>query len=204
MNIVHVYSHNLELLNQAVDGTQCHLNGSDNVERLTRSLTRYNSRDVMGLIVYPGVHMTKSCLKLIKAFDDLFVFGKLPVIVICDDAVELAQRRIIKVNNSRLFAVNSIEGTVSDVDIHRVFATIATLSGTVYDLAPLGRKYKLAMSGVKDIKPEPSKELTEFLNSLGIEVGCNESNIGASESSGSQGREETVLAENAEGLNFGD
>lgn len=182
MNIIHIYSHNLELFNSAVQGTQCHINGSDDIDRLTHSLVRYNLRDVMGLIVYPGQRLTKKCLKLIKSFDELFEFGHLPVIVICDDAEELAAKGIIKVVNSRLFVVNSGEGTVSDVDVDRIFSTIAILAGNVYDLTPLGRRYKQSMFSAADDKVALSKDLKEFLVSIGIEVGTYEGDTGAPES----------------------
>lgn len=134
MKIAHIYAHNLQIFEDALEGTGCRINGSKNLDYLMQSLPNFNARDVMGLIVFRS-HMTKKTLKLIKAFDDLFIFTPLPVIVICDDAYELYDAKKLRVKHSKLFLVNSVEGTISDIDVRKIFATLSCESGEMYDLS---------------------------------------------------------------------
>lgn len=132
--IVHVYASNLEIFTDAVESTGCRINGSRSISYMHKSLVNFNARDVLGLVVFRQ-HMTKKLLSLIKEFDELFVFHPLPVIVVCDDAEELVAEGILRVKNCPLFVINSVEGTISDIDVRRIFTTLSVMSGTMYDLS---------------------------------------------------------------------
>lgn len=145
MKIVHVYAQNLQIFSDALESTGCRINGSRSVEYLIRSLPNYNARDVMGLIVYRQ-HMTKKTLKLVKAFDELFVFSPLPIIIVCDESYDLFEQGVLDVKYSPLFLVQSVEGTISDIDLRRIFTTLSCMSDTMYDLSEINqnRRYKTA------------------------------------------------------------
>lgn len=164
MNIVHVYSQNLELLNPMVEGTQCHLNGSDDIERLAKSFSRYNARDVMGLIVHSGKFFTRRQAGLIAEFDRLFEFRHLPIILACDEAKDLVASGIVRVKNSRLFPVASVEGTLSDIDLDRIFATIAICSGEIYHLQ--NRSANKAILNSADVRSADNIERITMSDSL--------------------------------------
>ena len=86
MKLIYVYAKNLDVFVEAAKDTDCRLNASVNVDYMLSSLSSFNARDVLGLIVFANP-MTKKCLKLIKSFDDLFT--NRPIIVINDDAKNL-------------------------------------------------------------------------------------------------------------------
>lgn len=136
LKILHVYASNLTLFEQALEGTGCHINGSVDSEYLRKSFTNYNARDTMGLIVFKSP-MTKRTVKLIKHFDDLFVFTPMPIVVISDQATELYQSGLLRVKNSPLFLVNSFENTISDIDLNRIFTTLACMSSDMYEMGDL-------------------------------------------------------------------
>lgn len=146
MKIVHVYANNLQIFCDALDGTGCCVNGSQSVEYLMRSISSYNSRDVLGLIVFRK-HLTKKILRLIKEFDELFVFTPLPIIVACDDAHALFAEGKLKVSNAPLFLVDSVDGTISDIDLQRILATLSIVSETMYDLNEIGHVGKTTVTG---------------------------------------------------------
>lgn len=133
MKIVHVYAQNLKIFEDALDGTGCKVNGSCRLSTLQKSFPNFNVRDTLGLVVFSRV-MTRKTLKLIQSFDELFVFNPLPIVVVCDDAVQLVEQGKIKTKHARLFALNSESGTISDVDLNRIFTTIACEADEIYYL----------------------------------------------------------------------
>ena len=141
MQIVHIHSSNLGIFEEALEGTGCHINGSRDVDYMIKSLSNYNCRDIMGLIVYRK-HLTRKVLRLIRTFDNMFVFNPLPIVVICDDAQQLYAEKKLRVKNSPLFLLNSLDGTISDVDVRRVFATLCMLSEPMYDLSAVEARHK--------------------------------------------------------------
>ena len=173
MKIAHVYARNLKIFSDALESTGCRINGSQNLTYLRKSLSNFNARDVMGLIVFRQ-HMTKRLLRLIKEFDELFVFNPLPIVVVCDDAEELVKERLLKVKNCPLFVVNSIGGTISDIDIRRIFTTLSVMSDTMYDLDvfEFNKRNTTVEGGV--VKKEKGRlladEVLEELAMLGGEV----------------------------------
>lgn len=173
MKIVHVYARNLKIFNDALEGTGCRVNGSQSLDYMFKSLSNYNARDVMGLIVFRQ-HLTVKTLDLIHAFDDLFVFNPLPVIVACDDATELVAERKLVVKNSPLFVVNSIDGTISDLDLQRMFTTLSVVSGTMYDLSAFDQNNRTTVTGDtverKDLRGELAQEVMRDLAMLGGEM----------------------------------
>lgn len=157
MKIIHVYAYNLQLFEDAIKDTGCKINGSHDVRYLRKSLTNFNARDVLGLIIYRR-HLTRKLLKLIKYFDNFYYFNPLPVIVVADDAVELVAQKRLKTKRSPLFVVNSLEGTISDVDINRIFTTLACMSGDMYELREVERAHSPKNKKLSDEEKRASTE----------------------------------------------
>ena len=141
MKIVHIYARNLKVFEEALEGTGCKINGSCHVNLLERSLANFNVRDVLGLVVFRRV-MSKKTLKLIHTFDSLFVFKPLPIVIVCDDAVALVEQRKVTTKHCPLYALNSEEGTISDVDMNRIFTTLACWADEIYNLEEVEHKNK--------------------------------------------------------------
>lgn len=172
MKIVHLYAQNLEIFNDALEATGCRVNGSANLDYLIKSLPNYNAREVMGLVVFRQ-HMTKKTLKLIKAFDELFVFSPLPIIVIADDASELYAHGKLKVRNSPLFLIDSEDGTISDIDLRRIFTTLCCMSDTMYDLSSIETAKQAQYQKVsreKEVKSTLAEEVLQQCALLGGKV----------------------------------
>lgn len=169
MKIVHIYAKNIKMFVDAVEDTDCRLNASTDLNYLISSLQRYNVRDVLGLIIFSNP-MTKKCLKLMHAFDDLFVFKRLPIIIISDDADELKEAGYFKVNNSDLYTVNSEDNSISDIDINNIFTTLIASSDEVYDLSAIPAEKKLrdyARTHGEKTERQMSQQLVELLKYLG-------------------------------------
>ena len=98
----------------AVDGTECRLNASQDLDYLVASLQQFNARDVLGLVLFANP-LTKKCLKLIRKFDDLFVFQHLPIIIISDEASALKAAGYFKVKNSTVYTLDSEDNSLSDI-----------------------------------------------------------------------------------------
>lgn len=167
MKIIHVYAKNVQAFVEAAKDTDCRLNASSDLDYMLNSLQNYNARDVMGLVVFANP-MTKKCLKLIQAFDELFVFKKMPIIVINDDVAQLRDRGILKVKNSKLFLVTSEENSISDIDMAQIFVTLLTFSDALYDLSicPPEVKAKVVNRVGERKEIEMSTQLLEFLDFL--------------------------------------
>lgn len=169
MKIVHVYAHNIQMFVDAVEGTECRLNASKDLDYLVSSLQQFNARDVLGLILFANP-MTKKCLRLIRKFDDLFVFKRLPIVVISDDATALKEAGYFKVKNSDVYVVDSEDNSISDVELNAVFTTLIASTDEVYDLSviPAERKAKEYMRthGEREEK-RMSQQLVDLLNQLG-------------------------------------
>lgn len=167
MKIVHVYAKNLDVFIDAVKDTDCRLNASQDINYLIGSLQNYNARDVMGLIIYANP-VTKKCLKLIRRFDELFVFKHMPIIVVSDMATEMYNRGYFKVRNSNLYLINSEEDTISDIEVSAIFTTLLATSDMVYDLSicPPENKAKHFDRIGEQREPTMSPQLAELLESL--------------------------------------
>lgn len=137
MKIVHLCANNLQIFEDALEGTGCKVCGTRKPSDARKAFAMYNARDVMGLVVYRQ-YLTKRLLSLIRAFDDMFVFDPKPIVLVCDDAEELCKTKVVKTKNSPLFAVNSVDGTISDIDICQIFTTLSCLSNEMYDLSEIG------------------------------------------------------------------
>lgn len=134
MKIVHLYAKNLEMFVDAVKDTECRLNASQDLDYLISSLQNYNARDVIGLVVFANP-MTRKCIKLIEQFDSMFVFRKMPIIIINDNATELWNAHRFKVKHSKVFVLDSEDDSLSDLDIASIFTTLLAFSDSLYDLS---------------------------------------------------------------------
>lgn len=169
MKIVHVYARNLQMFADAVDGTECRLNASQDLDYLVASLQQFNARDVLGLVLFANP-LTKKCLKLIRKFDDLFVFQHLPIIIISDEASALKAAGYFKVKNSTVYTLDSEDNSLSDIEMNAIFTTLIVSSDEVYDLSviPAERKIKEYTRTHGEIeRPMMSAQLIELLNKLG-------------------------------------
>ena len=138
MRIVHVHSLNLQLFEDAVSGTGHFVNGSTDPIKLLKSLQEYNARDVVGLVIFRR-HLTKNCLRLLQYFDKLFELSPKPIVVVCDEAFALYRSGKLHVNNSPLYLVDSIDGTISNIDLGRIFTTLSFSVGDPYEFSSLER-----------------------------------------------------------------
>ena len=136
MKVIHLYARNLTLFENALEGTGCRINGSKDLGYMHKSLTSFNARDVMGLVVFRSP-MTKKTLNLVRAFDDLFVFDPKPIVIISDQATALYDSGKIKVKHSPLFLVDSEENTISDLDLKRVLTTLSCVADEMYDMSEI-------------------------------------------------------------------
>lgn len=165
MEIVHVYAKNITIFDKAVEGTECKVNAYTRIQPLIQSLTAFNARDVLGLVVFANP-FTKGCLRLIKAYDELFLFKMTPIIIVSDNAVELVRNGAIKVRNSKLFALDSIDDSVSDTDINKIFSTLVLYNSKVYDLSVCGMEDDKVEARPKEKSLEMSDELVKLLSDL--------------------------------------
>ena len=165
MRIVHVHSLNIQLFEDAVAGTGCYVNGNINPSKLLHSLQEYNARDVIGLIVFRR-HLTKNCLKLIQYFDKLFEFAPRPIIVVCDDAFALHREGKLKVSNSPLYLIDSVDGTISDIDVSRIFTTLSFSVGEPYDLSVLEHSHENVLKNPANNDTTQTTSVVEELLSL--------------------------------------
>ena len=167
MKIVHVYAHNLQIFVDAVKNTDCRLNASKDINYLINSLSNYNGRDVLGLVLFANP-ITKKCLKLVKKFDELFVFKQMPIIIVTDNAKEMYNNGYFHVRNSKVFLLESEDNTISDVDMASIFTTLLAFSDSMYDLsvcAPENRTSTVAIQSDKANKTM-SDNLVKLLASL--------------------------------------
>lgn len=160
---MHVYAENMQMFIDAVQGTDCRLNGSNDIDYMIKSLQKFNARDVLGLIVFANP-MTKKCLKLISAFDDLFMFKPMPVIIVNDNAEQLYAEGHFKLKNHKLFLINSEENSISDIELNLMFVTLVGYSAQLYDLSRCPREKKEITEAAKT--PMSDFEMSEQLDSL--------------------------------------
>lgn len=146
MKVVHVYSRHLKIFEDALADTGCCMNGTKDLNYLMKSLPNFNARDVLGLVIFRQ-HLTKKTLRLVRTFDELFVFNPRPIIVMCDEATELYSTRVLKVKSSPLFLVNTLSGTVSDVELRRVFTTLVCMSSEMYNVRSVEQVHGIGDKG---------------------------------------------------------
>lgn len=143
MKIVHIYANNIQMFADAIEGTECRLNASQDLNYLIASLQQFNARDVLGLVIFANP-LTKKCIKLIRRFDDLFVFKRLPIIIISDQAIALSEAGYFKARNSDVFVLDSEDNSISDIELNAVFTTLIASTDEIYDLSviPAERRIK--------------------------------------------------------------
>lgn len=166
MEIVHVYAKNIKIFDDAVKDTECRVNAYTSINSLIKSLTSFNARDVLGLVVFSNP-ITKGCLRLIDKFDDLFVFKETPIIVVSDNAEDFVNSGVVRVKHSKLMALNSVEDSLSDSDLNRIFATLVLYNSKVYDLSVCGMgkegsKYGVVGEKVLDMSDDLKGLLSEL------------------------------------------
>lgn len=168
MKIVHVYTQNVQMFADAVEGTDCKLNASQDLDYLISSLQQFNARDVLGLILFANP-LTKKCLRLIKKFDDLFVFKRFPIVIISDEATALKEAGYFRVKHSDVYCVDSEDNSISDIELNAIFTTLLIYSDEPYDLSviPEERKAKeFARTHGEMHEPTMSPQLAELLKTI--------------------------------------
>lgn len=175
MKILHVLSSNLDIFSRAVEGTACRINGSCDIKYLAKSLQDFNARDVLGLVVFKQF-LTKKMVKMVEQFDELLQFNPKPIVIICDNATALYAAGALRVRNSPLFLVDSIEGTMSDTDLRRIMATVCCLSDDIYDLSGIPSLIKNSEKSKSDANCDMSGLADEVLKEL-KDLGCEYATI---------------------------
>lgn len=181
MKIVHVYAKNIQMFDDAVKDTECRLNASQDLDYLVASLQQFNARDVLGLILFANP-LTKKCLKLIRKFDDLFVFKRLPIVIISDQATALKEAGYFRVKHSDVYVVDSEDNSISDIELKAVFTTMIASTDDIYDLSVIAaekkvKEYARTHGEITDRRMSP--QLIDLLKRIGR---------GASDESNSDGR----------------
>lgn len=169
MKIVHIYTKNVQMFADAVEGTDCRLNASQDLDYLVSSLQQFNARDVLGLILFANP-LTKKCLKLIQKFDDLFVFKRFPIVIISDEATALKEAGYFRTKHSDVYCIDSEDNSISDIELNAVFTTLLIYSDEPYDLSviPDERKVKeFARTHGERKEAVMSPQLIELLNTIG-------------------------------------
>lgn len=162
-----MYTKNVQMFIDAVDGTNIKLNASENIDYLSSSFQNYNARDVLGLVIFANP-VTKKCLRLAKKFDNLNVLHPMPIVVVSDNATGLYAKGYFHARHSKVYLVNSEENAISDVDLDRIFTTLIVSSGDPYDLSvvPAERKAKTKPTGISLMQVKMSDELALLLDKL--------------------------------------
>lgn len=169
MKIVHVYAKNIQMFEDAISGTECRLNASQDLDYLVSSLQQFNARDVLGLILFANP-LTKKCLKLIRRFDDLFVFRRLPIVIISDQAVALSEAGYFRAKHSDVYVVDSEDNSISDIELNAVLTTMIASTDEIYDLSviPAERKIKEFARTHGEIEDKRmSPQLVDLLKRIG-------------------------------------
>lgn len=163
MKIIHLHALNIPIFADALRDTECILNASIKIDDVINSLQRFNGRDVLGLVVF-RTPLTKKCLRLIKAFDETFIFKQLPIIVVSD----YESLNMVTVKHSKLYKLESDDNTISDVEINKIMTTLLLESSTVYDLSICGMGDNISNgdSVIKKDNYELSDDLKSLLNDL--------------------------------------
>lgn len=175
MKVVHIYAQNVEVFANAVEGTDCKVNASSRIDDIFSSLYNYNARDVIGLVIFANP-FTKKCAKLVRMFDQLFVFSRMPIIIVSDNATEILEGGYLRVENSELIALDSEENTISDTDINRIFATLLIKGTELYDLESCGMQSSVTERA--DVGGQASLEPSDDLKSLLAEIGITDKTNG--------------------------
>lgn len=182
MKILHVYARNLQVFVDAVEGTECKLNASRDVDYLRNSLTNFNARDVLGLVVWSNP-MTRKCIELVNQFDSLFVFKRMPIVIISQNVHELWAEKHFKIKNSKVFLLESDEDSISDLDVSSIFTTILAYTDSAYDLSDCPAEnvgnVRFGVHGRRELVM--SAQLTDLLKTL--EGGKDNEIVGAEEGS---------------------
>lgn len=176
------------MFEDAIKGTECRLNASKDLDYLLASLQQFNGRNVLGLVVFANP-FTKKCIKLIKEFDDLFTFNRLPIIVISDQATDLYDAGYLKVHHSDLYLLNSEDNSISDIELDAIFTILVASTDDIYDLSviPAERKERDNIKTKGERKElTMSKELIDLFDYL---------NKGELDENNNSGRRTSISAE---------
>lgn len=160
MKIVHIYAQNLKIWEQLTKESQCLVNAHVQFDDLLETLPQYNTRDVLGIILFPKV-LNTSLFRYLKQLDNSFYFVKKPVVIIGDNIskfLETASPSNKAYKNLILYIHNSEGGTISDTDIHEIMTLLLAEHGGVYNIPKnrFQRKPVSASSILKDADSDAS------------------------------------------------
>lgn len=160
MKIVHIYAQNLKIWEQLTKESQCLVNAHVQFDDLLETLPQYNTRDVLGVILFPKV-LNTSLFRYLKQLDNSFYFVKKPVVIIGDNIskfLETASPSNKAYKNLILYIHNSEGGTISDTDIHEIMTLLLAEHGGVYNIPKnrFQRKPVSASSILKDADSDAS------------------------------------------------
>lgn len=136
MKIVHIYAQNLRIWEQLTKESQCLVNAHVQFDDLIETLPQYNTRDVLGVVLFPKI-LNTSVFRYLKQLDNAFYFVKKPVVLIGDNVskfLETANSSHKTYKNLILYIHNSEGGTISDTDIHDIMTLLLAEHGGVYNI----------------------------------------------------------------------
>lgn len=136
MKIVHICAQNLQIWEQLTKESQCLVNAHVQFNDLIETLPQYNTRDVLGVVLFPKI-LNTSVFRQLKQLDASFYFVKKPVVLIGDNIsklLETADSSNKAYKNLILYIHNSESGTISDTDIHAIMTLLLAEHGGVYNI----------------------------------------------------------------------
>jgi len=103
-------------------------------------------------------------------FDELFELNPRPIIVMCDEANELYATKVLRVRRSPLFLIDTLSGTISDVELKRTFTTLVCLSGETYNLKSIEQSYGLGSKGAQPVAASDRQHTVELVDEVLTEL----------------------------------
>ena len=167
MKVVHIFAENVQLFVDYLAGTDIVPNASKDIKMMKSTISRYNARDVGGFIAFQ-TPVRRSTLEWVKQIDDFFELAPKPIIFISDQASALVSSGVLKTKNCPLYTVDSLDNSIGDIELNRVFTTIVLSSTEIYDLSFADRqKEKITKQPREWSVLEPSDSLRELLEQEG-------------------------------------
>ncbi len=181
MKIVHINAQNLQVWENLTRDSQCLVNAHVQFEDMMETLPQYNTRDVLGIILFPKT-LSTSLFKQLKQLDESFYFVKKPVVIIGDNIYKYFENidsSYKSYKNLILYIQNSEGGTISDTDIHNIMTLLLAEHGGIYNI-PANRfkkKNKKMLEILKDSDSDASFVLKLMLgDDINYAVGNTQEN----------------------------
>lgn len=133
MKIVHLLAKNLEIWDSYMNNTDCFVNAYVDLAELKDSIIKFNSRDVLGFILYPD-SISSDILDFLEYIDKAFSFRRIPVIIIVSTADKSIQALQKHYDSLDIYMLNDEDKSISDVDINNSILFLLAANDAVYTI----------------------------------------------------------------------